>query len=77
MVEETEWLLKLAEEHSIIKGVVGWVDLRAPQLSEQLEKYSPHPKLVGVRHVVHDEPDDHFMLRRNSDAASGSWPSSG
>jgi len=63
MVEETEWLLKLAAEYSIIKGVVGWVDLRSLQLREQLEKYSPHPKLVGVRHVVHDEPDDHFMLR--------------
>jgi L-fuconolactonase len=41
---------------------VGWVDLRSPELRGQLEKYSKHPKLVGVRHVVHDEPDDHFML---------------
>jgi L-fuconolactonase len=24
--------------------------------------YAEHPKLVGVRHVVHDEPDDNFML---------------
>lgn len=63
MVEETEWLLKLAEEHDFIKGVVGWVDLRSPQLREQLEKFSKHPKLRGVRHVVHDEPDDNFMLR--------------
>ena len=62
MVEETEWLLKLADEHDIIKGVVGWVDLRSPALREQLENYAPRPKLVGVRHVVHDEPDDHFML---------------
>jgi L-fuconolactonase len=28
-----------------------------------LEKYAEHPKLVGVRHVVHDEPDDDFILR--------------
>jgi len=62
MLEETEWLLKLSVEHDIIKGVVGWVDLRSPKLREQLEKYAKHPKLVGVRHVVHDEPDDHFML---------------
>ena len=62
MTEETEWLLKLADEHDFIKGVVGWVDLRSPKLREQLEGYSKHPKLVGVRHVVHDEPDDHFML---------------
>ncbi|MBU6400711.1 MAG: amidohydrolase family protein [Verrucomicrobia bacterium] len=59
---ETEWLLELAERHSFIKGVVGWVDLRSPALPEQLERYTAHPKLVGVRHVVQDEPDGEFML---------------
>ena len=63
MVEETAWLLELADEHDFIKGVVGWVDLQSPELRSQLETYSGHPKLVGVRHVVHDEPDDHFLLR--------------
>jgi len=62
MVEETEWLLELSDKHDFIKGVVGWVDLRSPKLSEQLTMYAKHPKLFGVRHVVHDEPDDHFML---------------
>ncbi|MCU0736552.1 MAG: amidohydrolase family protein [Methylotetracoccus sp.] len=63
MVEETERLLELSDQHDCIKGVVGWVDLRSPKLREPLERYAKHPKLVGVRHVVHDEPDDHFMLR--------------
>jgi L-fuconolactonase len=63
MVDETEWLLSLSNEHDIIKGVVGWVDLRSPKLRDQLEKCVKHPKLVGVRHVIHDEPDDHFMQR--------------
>jgi L-fuconolactonase len=63
MVEETEWLLQLSDTHGLIKGVVGWVDLRSPELGAQLGKYSQHPKLVGVRHVVHDEPDDNFMLQ--------------
>ena len=62
MVEETEWLLELSNKHDFIKGVVGWVDLRSPKLREQLEKYSKRPKLRGVRHVVHDDPDDNFML---------------
>lgn len=62
-LEETRWLLELSDRHSFIKGVVGWVDLCSPQLRGQLEGYSGHPKLVGVRHVVHDEPDDNFMLR--------------
>jgi L-fuconolactonase len=63
LLEETEWLLALAERHASIKGVVGWVDLCSTELSAQLERFAPHPKLVGVRHVVHDEPDDRFMLR--------------
>jgi L-fuconolactonase len=52
----------LAAEHDFIRGVVGWVDLRSPHLRARLQKYAEHPKLVGVRHVVHDEPDDRFML---------------
>jgi L-fuconolactonase len=63
MIEETEWLLKLADRHPSIQGVVGWVDLCSTELIAQLERFAPHPKLVGVRHVVHDEPDDGFMLR--------------
>src|SRR6202789_560847 len=62
-LEETEWLLDLAESHSFIKGVVGWVDLQSEKLREQLQKFLKRPKLAGVRHLVHDEPDDHFMLR--------------
>jgi L-fuconolactonase len=62
-LEETRWLLELAEQYPFIKGVVGWVDLRSDRLTEQLERFAQHPKLVGVRHVVHDEPDDNFMLR--------------
>ena len=61
-LEETRWLLELAGEHDFIKGVVGWVDLRSPELHSQLAAFSKYPKLVGVRHVVHDEPDDNFML---------------
>jgi L-fuconolactonase len=60
---ETDWLLELADQYDFIKGVVGWVDLRSPEVRRQLERYAPHPKLRGVRHVVHDEPDDEFMLR--------------
>jgi L-fuconolactonase len=62
-LEETRWLLELAEQNEFIKGVVGWADLRSPNLRAQLEKFSSNRKLVGVRHVVHDEPDDNFMLR--------------
>lgn len=62
-IDETRWLLKLAEENTFIKGVVGWVDLCSPRLEKSLEEFSENVKLVGVRHIIHDEPDDNFMAR--------------
>jgi len=62
-LEETRWLLKLAKENSFIRGVVGWVDLRSDSLTDELNEFSDETKLVGVRHVIHDEADDDFMLR--------------
>ena len=61
-LEETRWLLELAAHNDIVRGVVGWVDLRSPELAAQLHQFAQNPKLVGVRHVVQDEPDDNFML---------------
>ena len=63
-IEETHWLLQLSNQYNFIKGVVGWVDLQDENLSDQLEQYSRHPKFVGVRHVIHDEKDDNFMLEK-------------
>jgi len=60
---ETTFLLELAEQFDEIKGVVGWVDLCAPNLPERLEHFSYFDKLCGFRHVVQSEPDDRFMLR--------------
>lgn len=65
LVKETEFLLDLAAAHSLIKGVVGWVPLCDPRVEEHLEKYIDHHKIVGFRHVLHDEPDDHFILRQD------------
>jgi L-fuconolactonase len=62
-VGDTEFLLALADRQPLIKGVVGWVDLCSPDVGRQLDAYGTHPALVGVRHIVHDEPDDDFMLR--------------
>ncbi len=63
ILEETRWLLELADEYFFIKGVVGWVDLCSPDLNSQLKEVAANTRLVGVRHVIHDEPDDDFMLQ--------------
>ncbi len=60
---ETRFLLDLAEQHDIIQGVVGWVDLCADNVAERLEALSKYPKLCGFRHIVQAEADDRFMLR--------------
>jgi L-fuconolactonase len=61
-LDESRWLLELADHHSLIQGVVGWVDLRSPQVEHDLAALAPHPKFCGVRHVVQDELDPDFML---------------
>lgn len=62
-LEETKWLLSVANLEPRIKGVVGWIDLCSEKVDTQLAQFGSHPKLVGVRHVLQDEPDDEFMLR--------------
>lgn len=64
-LDETRWLLALADAHPSIAGVVGWIDLLAGAVGvrSQLLSFAPHPKLVGIRHIVQAEPDDRFLLR--------------
>jgi L-fuconolactonase len=61
-LEETDWLLDLACETDVIRGVVGWVPLADESVCNELEHLANHPLLKGVRHVVQDEPDDNFIL---------------
>jgi L-fucono-1,5-lactonase len=62
-LEETRWLLALAEAHRSIAGVIGWVDLQAADVLTQIATFSHHQKLVGIRHIAQNEPDDRFLLR--------------
>jgi L-fuconolactonase len=62
-VEETGWLLDLAETSGFIAGVVGWAPIAAPEFPEVLSRIVVNPKLKGLRHVVQAETDDRFLLR--------------
>jgi L-fuconolactonase len=62
-LEENDWLLQLADHHSFIKGIIGWVDLCSPDVRSQLVRFCQRPKLAGVRHKLENEADDRFMLR--------------
>jgi L-fuconolactonase len=61
-IDESRWLLNLADHYPIIKGVVGWVDLQSEKCGDDLAELAKHPKIRGVRHVVQDEPEDRFMV---------------
>lgn len=65
-IEETARFLTLANSTDFIAGIVGWVDLTASDVDEQLDALLGRPEgkwLVGIRHQVHDEPDARWLLR--------------
>ena len=62
-MEEIGVLLKWAEAADFIAGVVAWADLTSPDLGRVLDDFSRTPKIVGIRHQVHDEPDEAWLLR--------------
>ena len=62
-IKETEFLLSLAEQHDIIKAVVGWVDLQDEQVGKVIEKYAENNYLKGIRHIVQAEPAG-FLLKK-------------
>lgn len=59
---ETEFLLHFADAYDFVRGVVGWVDLKAVNLYDQLERYSQYEKLKGFRHVAQGQPEG-FLLQ--------------
>ena len=65
LIDETWWLLALADANDFVRGVVGWVDLTSPDLGHTLDACMKNPKFRGVRHIVHDEPDLRWLLRPN------------
>lgn len=62
-VAETEFLLQLAAATPFVAGVVGWVELDAPGAPSQIARLAAHGKLVGLRPMLQDLPDDEWMLR--------------
>jgi L-fuconolactonase len=61
---ETKFLIDLAIKNNVIQGVVGWVDLKAENIYEQLAYYKQYDVVRGFRHVLQNEEPD-FMLESN------------
>ena len=61
IIEESTFLLKMADQSDLIRGIVGWLPLVSENVEKDLERFSDHPKFVGIRHVLQDEPDEYFL----------------
>jgi L-fuconolactonase len=68
-IDETDYMLGLAGAHSFVKGVVGWVDFESDCALRDIARLAAHPKLVGLRPMIQDIPDDDWMLKPDLDAA--------
>lgn len=62
-VEETEYLLGIADATPHVARVVGWIDFENPRQIETLRRFARHPKFAGVRPMIQDIADDGWMLR--------------
>ena len=60
--EEALWLLEIAKNSNLIKGVVCWVDLKNSNIGFSLDKYQSYDKFCGIRHVWHDEKNEDWIM---------------
>jgi L-fuconolactonase len=58
---DTRFLLELADAHPFVRGVVGWVDLKADDAARRIEALARHPLLRGLRPMLQDLPDDDWI----------------
>lgn len=64
-LEETRWLLDLADGCEAIRGVVGWAPIADPGFLSALEQFRDRRKLKGLRHIIQAEADENFILRED------------
>jgi L-fuconolactonase len=64
-LEETHWLLDLAEQSEAIRGVVGWAPIAGEEFPGCMEEFDGREKLKGLRHVIQGEKDEHYILRED------------
>jgi L-fuconolactonase len=64
-LEETRWLLDLADGCDAIRGVVGWAPIAGEDFPGCMEEFDGRAKLKGLRHVIQGEKDEHYILRED------------
>lgn len=64
-INESEYMLGIADATPFVAGVVGWIDFERPSDKRELRRLADHPKFKGVRPMIQDIPDDDWMLRED------------
>src|ERR1039458_6450141 len=74
-LEETHWLLDLADATDAIRGVVGWAPIAGEDFPGCMEAFDGREKLKGLRHGIQSEQDEHYILREDFNSGIRSpWP---
>lgn len=76
-LDETRWLLDLADECEAIRGVVGWAPIAGEDFPGVMEEFESRSKLKGLRHVIQGEKDEHYILREDFNSGIRAMQGSG
>jgi L-fuconolactonase len=64
-INETEFMLGLADATDYVAKVVGWIDFENRADLGHLQRFSKHPKFSGVRPMIQDLSDPEWMHRKD------------
>lgn len=70
-VADTEQLLRIADHNAFVRGVVGWVDMKASDARAEIARLALHPRLKGLRPMLQDLDDDRWIADPSLDPAVG------
>ena len=68
-LEETEYLIGIADAAPFVAGIVGWINFEDPSQISALRRISKVSRLRGIRPMIQDIPDEGWMLRADIDWA--------
>ncbi len=64
-IDETRFILDLAEQHDFIAGIVGWVDAKSPTAGDDVLALAGNSRLKGLRPVIGDNQSIGWMTDRD------------
>lgn len=61
---DTAAMVAVADRWPRVRGIVGWAPLLRPeQTAETIDAWRADDRMVGVRHLIHDEPDPDWIVQ--------------